>query len=238
MPPVKMRGDGRMAKKPKQTLSRLLSYMLKYKGTLTVVGLCVVFSAVAQAASSASLGTLVDDYITPMLGQTNADFGPLLKFLTMMACIYFVGMVSSFLMNFLMVKVSQGTQKTIRDQMFTHMQTLPIRYFDTHQHMLNRKNHFTYNIIFKFHQQIIHLIHSTSRGILNRFHLLCHTTEPPNYPAFPVIQLPAQSSRPQKLRPSRSSQSTSPSGIGAAAAKTPAFPVVLFAVLYTNSDAI
>ncbi len=132
MPPVKMRGDGRMAKKPKQTLSRLLSYMLKYKGTLIVVGLCVVFSAVAQAASSASLGTLVDDYITPTLGQTNADFGPLLKFLTMMACIYFVGMVSSFLMNFLMVKVSQGTQKSIRDQMFTHMQTLPIRYFDTH----------------------------------------------------------------------------------------------------------
>ena len=72
----------------------------------------------------------------------------------------------------------------------------------------------------------------------NRFHLLCHTTEPPNYPAFPVIQLPAQSPRPQKLRPSRSSQSTSPSGIGAAAAKTPAFAVVLFSVLYTNPDAI
>ena len=132
MPPVRMRGDGRLAKKPKQTLSRLLSYMLKYRGTLIVVGLCVVFSAVAQAASSASLGTLVDDYITPMLGQTSPDFGPLFRFLTMMACIYLVGMVSSFLCNFLMVKVSQGTQKTIRDQMFTHMQTLPIRYFDTH----------------------------------------------------------------------------------------------------------
>ena len=74
-------------------------------GTLIVVGLGVVFSAVAQAASYASLGTLVDDYITPMLGQTNADFGPLLKFLTMMACIYLVGMVSSFLMNFLMSQV-------------------------------------------------------------------------------------------------------------------------------------
>ena len=132
MPPVKMRGDGRMAKKPKQTIFRLLSYMGKYRGTLTAVGLCVVFSAVAQAASSASLGTLVDDYITPMLGKTGADFGPLLRFLTLMACIYLVGMVSAFLMNFLMVKVSQGTQKTIRDQMFTHMQTLPIRYFDTH----------------------------------------------------------------------------------------------------------
>ena len=127
-----MRGDGRLAKKPKQTLSRLLSYMGKYRGTLIVVGLCVVFSAVAQAASSASLGTLVDDYITPMLGQVSPDFGPLFRFLTMMACIYLVGMVSSFLCNFLMVKVSQGTQKTIRDQMFTHMQTLPIRYFDTH----------------------------------------------------------------------------------------------------------
>ena len=132
MPPVKMRGDGRMAKNPKKTLSRLVSYMLKYRGTLMVVGLCVVFSSVAQAASSASLGTLVDDYITPMLGQVNPDFGPLLRFLTMMACIYLVGMVSAFLMNYLMVKVSQGTQKTIRDQMFTHMQTLPIRYFDTH----------------------------------------------------------------------------------------------------------
>ena len=132
MPPVKMRGDGRMAKNPKKTLSRLVSYMLKYRGTLMVVGLCVVFSAVAQAASSASLGPLVDDYITPMLGQVSPDFGPLLRFLTIMACIYLVGMVSAFLMNFLMVKVSQGTQKTIRDQMFTHMQTLPIRYFDTH----------------------------------------------------------------------------------------------------------
>ena len=126
-----MRGDGRLAKKPKQTLSRLLSYMLKYRGTLIVVGLCVVFSAVAQAASSASLGTLVDDYITPMLGQVSPDFGPLFRFLTMMACIYLVGMVSSFLCNFLMVKVSQGTQKTIRDEMFAKMQRLPLRYFDT-----------------------------------------------------------------------------------------------------------
>ena len=132
MPPVKMRGDGRKAKNPKRTILRLLSYMAKYRGTLVAVALCIVFSAVAPAASSASLGTLVDDYITPMLGQSNADFEPLLRFLTMMACIYLVGMASSFLYNFLMVRVSQGTQKTIRDAMFSHMQTLPIRYFDTH----------------------------------------------------------------------------------------------------------
>ena len=129
---VKMRGDGRMAKNPKQTISRLLSYMARYKGTLAVVGVSVVFSAVAQAASSASLGTLVDDYITPMLSQAVPDFAPLLRFLGMMACVYFVGLVSAFFCNYLMAKVSQGTQRSIRDQLFTHMQTLPIRYFDTH----------------------------------------------------------------------------------------------------------
>ena len=129
---VKMRGDGRMAKNPKQTISRLLSYMARYKGTLAVVGVSVVFSAVAQTASSASLGTLVDDYITPMLSQAVPDFAPLLRFLGMMACVYFVGLVSAFFCNYLMAKVSQGTQRSIRDQLFTHMQTLPIRYFDTH----------------------------------------------------------------------------------------------------------
>ena len=129
---VKMRGDGRMAKNPKQTISRLLSYMAQYKGTLAVVGVSVVFSAVAQAASSASLGVLVDDYITPMLSQAVPDFAPLLRFLGMMACVYFVGLVSAFFCNYLMAKVSQGTQCSIRDQLFTHMQTLPIRYFDTH----------------------------------------------------------------------------------------------------------
>jgi len=132
MPPVRMRGDGRMAKNPKQTILRLLSYMGQYKGTLAVVGVSVVFNAVAQAASSASLGTLVDDYITPMLSQVSPDFGPLLRFLGMMACVYLVGLVSAFLCNFLMAKISQGTQRSIRDQLFTHMQTLPIRYFDTH----------------------------------------------------------------------------------------------------------
>ena len=129
---VKMRGDGRMAKNPRQTISRLLSYMARYKGTLAVVGVSVVFSAVAQAASSASLGVLVDDYITPMLSQAVPDFAPLLRFLGMMACVYFVGLVSAFFCNYLMAKVSQGTQRSIRDQLFTHMQTLPIRYFDTH----------------------------------------------------------------------------------------------------------
>ena len=132
MPPVRMRGDGRKAKNPKQTIARLLSYLGAYKKTLIVVVICIVLNAIAQAVSASSLGTLVDDYITPMLAQENPDYAPLIRFLTMLAGIYLVGIVSAFLYNFLMVRIGQGTQKDIRDQMFTHMQTLPIRYFDTH----------------------------------------------------------------------------------------------------------
>ena len=132
MPPVKMRGDGRKAKNPKQTIARLLSYMAKYKKTINKVIHCIFLKSNAQAVSSASLGTLVDDYITPMLGAGAPDYGPLIRFLCILACIYLVGTVSGFLFNYLMVGVGQGTQKTIRDAMFIHMQKLPIRYFDTH----------------------------------------------------------------------------------------------------------
>ena len=132
MPPVKMRGDGRKAKSPKQTFLRLLSYLGKYKVTMVIVVLCIILTALAQALSSSSLGTLVDDYVKPLLAQQTPDFGPLIRFLGLMAGIYLVGIVSSFLYNFLMVKVGQGTQKDIRDALFSHMQRLPIRYFDTH----------------------------------------------------------------------------------------------------------
>ena len=127
-----MRGDGRKAKSPKQTFLRLLSYLGKYKVTMVVVVLCIILTALAQALSSSSLGTLVDDYVKPLLAQQTPDFGPLIRFLGLMAGIYLVGIVSSFLYNFLMVKVGQGTQKDIRDALFSHMQRLPIRYFDTH----------------------------------------------------------------------------------------------------------
>ena len=126
-----MKGGPRKAKDPKQTITRLLSYLSKYKATMIVVIICIILSAVAMAVSSASLGTLVDDYIAPILSGTK-DFSDLFSFLCLMAVIYLVGIASSFLYNYLMVDVGQGTQKTIRDEMFAHMQTLPIRYFDTH----------------------------------------------------------------------------------------------------------
>ena len=132
MPPAKMRGDGRKAKAPKKTFFRLLSYLGKYKVTMAVVILCIIFAALAQALSSSSLGTLVDNYIKPLLRQDNPDYGPLIGFLIKMACIYFVGMISAFLQNYLMVPVTQGIQKDVRVSMFSHMQHLSIRYFDTH----------------------------------------------------------------------------------------------------------
>ena len=132
MPPAKMRGDGRKARDPKKTFVRLLSYLGKYKLLMLVVVVCIILTALSQALSSSSLGTLVDNYIKPLLTQAEPDYGPLIRFLFLMAGIYLVGMFSSFLYNFLMVRVGQGTQKDVRDSMFTHMQKLPIRYFDTH----------------------------------------------------------------------------------------------------------
>ena len=132
MPPVKMSGDGRKAKAPKKTFLRLLSYLGNYKLNMCVVVLCILFAALAQALSSSSLGTLVDDYIKPLLQQDTPDYGPLIKFLCMMGGIYLVGALANFLQNFLMVPVTQGIQKDVRVSMFEHMQKLPIRYFDTH----------------------------------------------------------------------------------------------------------
>ena len=132
MPPIRMKGDGRTAKNPKKTLSRLFGYMKPYKGTMIVVVICILLSSFATALSSYSLDPLINNYIQPLTGSTDPDFTPLIRFLCTMALIYLVGIGSSFLYNYLMVKVGQGTQKRIRDDMFRHMQTLPVRYFDTH----------------------------------------------------------------------------------------------------------
>ena len=131
MPPVKMKGDGRKARDPKKTLTRLLGYMRKYIPILVIVLLCICVNAFASTTSSAALGTLVDDYILPMVESGSTDFDPIFDFLIRIGCIFALGIFCSWLYNFLMVGVAQGTQKTIRDEMFTKMQRLPIRYFDT-----------------------------------------------------------------------------------------------------------
>ena len=131
MPPVKMRGDGRMAKDPKKTLLRLLSYLKHYTPVLLLVMLCILATAVSQTIGSTALGKLVDDFILPMVAEGSTDFDPLFQFILQIAGVFVIGMVGSFLQSYLMVDVTQGIQKTIRDELFTKMQRLPIRYFDS-----------------------------------------------------------------------------------------------------------
>ena len=131
MPPVKLPKDRRKAKNPGKTLLRILGYMRSYIPTLIIVLVCIFINAYATTQGSASLGVLVDDYILPMVASGSTDFGPLLSFVLKMMGIFGLGILASFLYNYLMVGVSQGTQKIVRDEMFTKMQRLPVRYFDT-----------------------------------------------------------------------------------------------------------
>lgn len=117
-----------------QTVKRLLSYMKPYKKTLILVAICILFSAIASAASSMFLQTLIDSYIVPMLGMDEPVFTGLLHALITLGAVYLIGTAASWIYNRQMVTVAQGTLKTIRDEMFSKMQKLPIRYFDTHTH--------------------------------------------------------------------------------------------------------
>ena len=131
MPPVRMRGDGRKAKDPKKTLGRLLKYLMNYKFTLLCVIACIFITALVQSQSATALGQLVDEFILPMVSSGSTDFDPIWNFIVKLACIFVIGMIASFLQSFLMVGVTQGIQKRVRDDMFRKMQSLPIRYFDT-----------------------------------------------------------------------------------------------------------
>ncbi|MFR3009357.1 MAG: ABC transporter ATP-binding protein, partial [Pseudoruminococcus massiliensis] len=125
--PVRSKNTGKTAK-------RLLSYVFKYKGRLVVVLISILASALTGVASSLFLQTLIDDYIEPLLIEAVPNFAGLFTAIIFMAGIYIIGIVATLLYNRLMVTVAQGVLKDIRDEMFEHMQTLPIRYFDTHSH--------------------------------------------------------------------------------------------------------
>lgn len=119
----------------KGTLKRLLSYILKnYKKQFIFVFICIIISSIASVAGSLFLQTLIDDYITPLLKDKNPIFTELLQILTVMGTIYIVGILASYLYSRLMAVVSQGVLRDIRNEMFTKMEKLPIRYFDTNTH--------------------------------------------------------------------------------------------------------
>ena len=128
-----------MNKKPKQqntmkTIKRLLSHIGEYKIQFIFVLVCIVISAVAGVVSSLFLQTLIDDYIEPLLVQAVPDFSGLFRVILIMAGIYLIGVLATLFYNRVMVVIAQGMLKKIRDDMFDHMQTLPIKYFDTHTH--------------------------------------------------------------------------------------------------------
>lgn len=118
----------------RKALARVLSYMKGYKGQLVFVVVCILLSAVASAASSFFLQTLIDDYIVPLLGTPNPVFSGLASALAVIGIIYLVGVLSTLFYNRVMVTIAQGALKKIRDDMFEKMQRLPIRAFDTRTH--------------------------------------------------------------------------------------------------------
>ncbi len=119
---------------PVKTIKRLMKYIGAYKGRFVIVLFCILFSAGAGVVSSLFIQILIDNYITPLLVADNKDFSGLLTLTITMAVILVLGALATFLYNWLMVGISQGIQKKIRDEMFEHMQTLPVKYFDTHTH--------------------------------------------------------------------------------------------------------
>ncbi len=118
----------------RNTLSRALGYMIKgYRVRLILVVLCILITAVATLQSTLFMQTLIDDYILPMVNTHSRDFSPLAKAILRLAGILCIGILASYLQNWLMIAVSQGTMERLRNELFDHMQTLPIRYFDTHE---------------------------------------------------------------------------------------------------------
>lgn len=122
------------AKDAKATAKRLLGYLGQYKIRFILVICCIVISAITSAMASLFIQSLIDDYIVPLLTEDVPDFAGLVLYMIKMALIFACGVFCTFLYNRLMVVVAQGILKKVRDEMFEHMQTLPIRYFDTHTH--------------------------------------------------------------------------------------------------------
>lgn len=120
-----------LSKRDINTIKRLLKYFDKYKFRFIFVLVCIVISAAASVGGSLFIQVLIDKYITPMLLSPNPSYDGLFSAISKMALLYITGVLSSFAYSRIMVYIAQGILKTIRDDMFTHMQSLPVRYFDT-----------------------------------------------------------------------------------------------------------
>ena len=126
---------GKKVEHPFKLLGRTLGFVFRdYKFHFIIVLLCIVVTVLASVQGTLFTRTLIDAYILPMIGQENPDFGPLARAIGRVAIFYLTGALANWIQARIMVNVTQGTMRNIRNEMFDHMQSLPIKYFDTHKH--------------------------------------------------------------------------------------------------------
>ncbi len=129
--PIRMKGE----KIDFKVIGRLLGYIKNsHKVLMAVVVLCIFLSSLANIYSSRFVGKVIDEHITPMLLSGSTDMSALLSMLLKMACVFLTGIISTFAYNRIMVVIAQGVLKSVRDEMFTHMQSLPVKFFDMGSH--------------------------------------------------------------------------------------------------------
>lgn len=129
-----MRG-GKKVENPGKLFVRLMSYVgKKYKIHCILVVVCIVVSALANVQGTLFMKTLIDEYIQPLIGKENPDYSQLLSAILRVATFYLAGIIAAFVQARLLMYVAQGTLKSIRIELFNHMESLPIKYFDTHAH--------------------------------------------------------------------------------------------------------
>lgn len=129
------RGPAQKVENSGQVLKRLFGIIFKkYKFQMIIVFVCILISVLANVQGSLFIQNLIDDYITPMIQSGSRDFGPMLGAILRVAIFYAIGAASAFIYAKIMVYVTQGTMRDLRCQIFEHMESLPIKYFDTHSH--------------------------------------------------------------------------------------------------------
>ena len=128
-------GPGPKIENPGKLFKRLMAYVFQnYLPHVIIVVVCIFFGVFASLQGTLFMQTLIDSYIVPMIGQANPDFSGLAHAIFRVACFYALGALSAYIYNRIMINVSQGTMRNIRNDMFQKMESLPIKYFDTHAH--------------------------------------------------------------------------------------------------------
>ena len=126
---------GKGPENPGRLLKRLMGMLMKHYGAaIIIVAICIIINVLANVQGTMFMQRLIDDYITPLLKSEAKNYTPLLHAIGRVACFYGIGIIASYSYNRIMVNVTQGMLKTFRDSMFTKMEQLPIKYFDTHAH--------------------------------------------------------------------------------------------------------